>query len=106
MRRWPKGELYRVFLDHAKFYCAAMFMVPLDAVQAELAALEYVAEIVVPCAGSVPWVLMIVLLEVSVIVMVKEPPVLVVAVARSVLLLMHMLEGMGTLPLYVVEAPL
>ena len=49
---------------------------------------------------------MMVLLDVSVIVMVKVLSLLVVAVARKLLALMHILLGGGTLPLYAIDAPL
>ena len=47
-----------------------------------------------------------VLVEVSVIVMVKLFSLSVVAVARKLFGLMHMLLGWGTLPVYAIDAPL
>ena len=81
-------------------YCATIVMVPLEAGQVELAALLYVpwtVEVVV--VGRVPLTLMMVLLDVSVMVMVKAPVLAVLdAVTDSALPSMHMLLGMPTLP--------
>jgi hypothetical protein len=72
--------------------------VPDDWVQAELGGFVYVPLSVVLCDDSEPRTLMTVFVVLSVIVMLKLLSLSVVALARKLLPLIHMLLGTGTLP--------
>jgi hypothetical protein len=87
-------------------YCATIDIVPCDWLQVWLDGLLYVPDTVVVCDDSDPVTLMIVFPDVSVTVMLKLPLLLVVAVARKLFALMHILVGGGTLPVYAIDAPL